>query len=223
MGYRLREGVLFCRVEGRVIMLDIRANRYFAHGDSAEKAFLGLFDPDGTADRDEIAIAHLIDRDVLERHPDSSDRYSGPERLQTAPDWLLPGERPVSIWLVARVILSLCRASMDARLKSLASIKRSLARRRSTVIGDPSRRDYESYEAIAAAFERTEFLFSPADRCLPRSLAFVAVCNKVGLAPRLIFGVKTNPFVAHCWVQTDERILYDHSPEANLFTPILAL
>lgn len=78
-------------------------------------------------------------------------------------------------------------------------------------------------EAIADGFSRSALLFSPADRCLPRSIAFFKLCQRRKIPTALVLGVRINPFTAHCWVQSDTHVLNDSVENIRLFTPILAV
>jgi hypothetical protein len=37
-----------------------------------------------------------------------------------------------------------------------------------------------------------------------------------------MIGVSTKPFIAHAWVQSDDRVLNDTTEHVQMFTPILA-
>jgi hypothetical protein len=40
--------------------------------------------------------------------------------------------------------------------------------------------------------------------------------------PSLVFGVRMNPFRAHCWVQLGGQVLIGDFEQVRLFTPIAA-
>jgi hypothetical protein len=61
------------------------------------------------------------------------------------------------------------------------------------------------------------------DRCLVRGLALHAVCRRRGIASRLVLGVRTEPFAAHCWVELDRQVIVGEFEQARLYTPILAI
>jgi len=44
-----------------------------------------------------------------------------------------------------------------------------------------------------------------------------------GIYPRLVFGVRANPFRAHAWVQLEDKVLIGDYEQVRLFTPIAAL
>lgn len=67
------------------------------------------------------------------------------------------------------------------------------------------------------------FLFAGRDRCMLNSLALVEFLARYDVFPTWVFGVKTGPFGAHCWVQHEGFILNDMPENARRFTPIMAV
>src|SRR3546814_2824721 len=47
------------------------------------------------------------------------------------------------------------------------------------------------------------------DRCLQRSIALQHLLARNGFESSLVFGVRLNPFHAHCWLQNGDLILND--------------
>jgi hypothetical protein len=75
---------------------------------------------------------------------------------------------------------------------------------------------------IAAAFAAAGLVIPAADRCLVRAIALHSLCRRMGIRPRLVFGVRLDPFRAHCWVELDGLVLTQDFEQARLFTAILA-
>ena len=64
----------------------------------------------------------------------------------------------------------------------------------------------------------------PRDRlCLFDSLALTLYLRRQSLRTRWIFGVREDPFAAHCWVQYGSIVLNEHIDRAHLYTPIMAV
>jgi hypothetical protein len=55
------------------------------------------------------------------------------------------------------------------------------------------------------------------------SLALVHFLRGFGFHPQWVFGVKLDPFGAHCWVQQDGGLLNDELDRTTLFTPIMVV
>ena len=65
--------------------------------------------------------------------------------------------------------------------------------------------------------------FTTKDECLFDSLVLVELLAGRHLFPVWSFGVSTNPFRAHSWVQAGDRVLNDLPERVCLFTPILVV
>lgn len=76
---------------------------------------------------------------------------------------------------------------------------------------------------LAGAFAFSALLLGATDRCLVRGIAATRACRRRGLAAALVFGVRVDPFAAHCWVQLGEEILVGDFDQVRLFTPILTV
>ncbi|WP_029911569.1 lasso peptide biosynthesis B2 protein [Caulobacter sp. UNC358MFTsu5.1] len=59
--------------------------------------------------------------------------------------------------------------------------------------------------------------------CLYRSFLLLAFLRRRGLDARWVFGVRTWPFEAHCWLQADDVVLDDTLDHVRPFTPIFAV
>lgn len=74
--------------------------------------------------------------------------------------------------------------------------------------------------ALARRFAEAHLHLPGLARCLPRSLALIDFLDHHGATAQLIFGVRTHPFEAHCWVQSGDVILNDTVSRACWYTPI---
>lgn len=92
----------------------------------------------------------------------------------------------------------------------------SFARRRSFVSSDDA--------ALAADLGRLEalLLWLPVShRCLPRSLMSARFLRRRGHDVDLVFGVRSHPFDAHCWVEQGGRLLNDELDFVRAYAPIV--
>jgi hypothetical protein len=76
---------------------------------------------------------------------------------------------------------------------------------------------------VAAAFRLSRLIASPLDRCLPRSLAAAHGLLDRDIVPELVFGVRLQPFAAHCWVRHGQVLVNESLDQVRNFTPILTL
>src|SRR3546814_3550006 len=96
--------------------------------------------------------------------------------------------------------MSLALVSLDGVLSNVQSNK---ARARESAAG-PS----EGAEVVAV-LEKVERVVIGKDRCLQRSIALQHLLARNGFESSLVFGVRLNPFHAHCWLQNGDLILND--------------
>jgi hypothetical protein len=59
--------------------------------------------------------------------------------------------------------------------------------------------------------------------CLFDSLALVNFLARYGRFPQWVFGVRSDPFSAHCWVQQDSCVLNDSMEHVQTYVPIMSV
>lgn len=59
--------------------------------------------------------------------------------------------------------------------------------------------------------------------CLQRGFRLHHHLHRSGIAARWVFGVRTWPFLAHCWVQVGDKVVGDTHERVGGFSPILAV
>lgn len=75
----------------------------------------------------------------------------------------------------------------------------------------------------AGRFARLSPWLPHAGLCLMRSLQQRLYLSRLGLPTSWVFGVRTWPFEAHCWLQAGDLVLDDTAEHAAAFTPIMVL
>ena len=76
---------------------------------------------------------------------------------------------------------------------------------------------------IATASRKVALVLRATNRCLVRALAVHQMCQAHGLRPKLLFGVRMDPFGAHAWVQAGDAVIVGDYEQVRLYTPILAV
>jgi len=220
MAFSLRPGVTFCEVSGRIVFLDVIADRYFMLADPAEQVFRTFVCDNLAAPCAEIEqlVGSGLFRRSNEAQPPTPCRLSGgPVRsLLDVP------RRPVATSEKVAALVALARTRRKLRRTPLHEILASLSQQKST--SDRERQaGYQTLHEVATAFEWTARLVRSHDQCLPRSLAVSQRLTKRGAVSTLVLGVRLRPFAAHSWVQTDEWLLNDRYDTVRTYTPILAI
>lgn len=222
MSYHVRDNLGFCVVDGRTIFLDLEADRYFSLGLAADEAFqLFLADRNDTDDL-RAALTPLVEKGVLVVEQAGASRQGRAELIPPTSELPLRPSSEASGMMIARAGLAQIVAAAMIRCRSLPSIDRSVqAHRKATVA---RQHDAEpTYAAITAAIGLYEPIFGAVDKCLIRSLAFLWLAARQGLAPKLVFGVQVRPFAAHCWVEEAGLVVNDRLENVQPFTPILVI
>lgn len=220
MPLRIRDHLYWCDCIGFAVFLDANAGRYFALSPATNDAFL-LLASGNSKPGDTLHLRPLIDRGMLVDGPDGGrirmERASDPathDFLGGAVTRLQPLEILHSLlWeMKAAWILRTC-----SFLQTVECASRRIARVR------PLPNPGHSLGTIAAASVASSFITRSHDRCLVRALAVHLRCRRLGLASKLVFGVRPNPFAAHCWVQVGCAVVVGSFEQVRLFTPILTV
>ncbi|WP_164513656.1 lasso peptide biosynthesis B2 protein [Sphingomonas koreensis] len=203
-------------VDGDLVLMDTDRNQYFCIARDAAVAIQGelaggnRFRGDaplldeleaaglyGTLDRVTPCrpVPHLADSDIL---GDPAERLSAAEALALT-------------WAAGR-------AWHRLRIRRPSSWL-ELTRRRNLRIGDLEA-NVSRVHALARHAYLARALFPGAARCLPNSLLLLELLALNGLGARWVFGVRTFPFEAHCWVEHDGVILNDTLDHVRWYTPI---
>lgn len=218
---RVRDHLYHCRSGDRTIFLDVDANRYFCLSDELERmfqAFNATILPGNDKD-----FAALLERRILVCDPltvRNVDPIAPPRptrnlRVEVPAGW--------NITLTAQALAHHALVRHKIRHASFSTIIDDLTARSRKVRLTPVQPTANEIARIVSAFDKAGLILGVADQCLIRSISMLAMMHRVGTAPYLIFGVRTNPFSAHCWVQDADVVLNDAAEHARLFEPILAV
>lgn len=222
MHLALRNGISFCSVDGRLLFLDVIADRYFCLSAPAENCFLGLVGTGGRVAYRGDALDALISRGMLVEAPTPA-----PFKPCTLP--LLPVEsvldQPLPRGSVLQAAGAMSRlAAVRLRLK-IAGLALTLSAisvmktRPASASGNP---DMLLCQTMAG-FGRAAGIATILDNCLGQSIAIAHDMLARGLRPDVVLGVRLGPFNAHCWVQYENRLVNDRFDMVRTFTPILLI
>jgi hypothetical protein len=105
--------------------------------------------------------------------------------------------------------------------------RRSFARILAGVAAGPARpRDPQITSALISAVDRYH-RWSPyaplSGKCLLRGFVMLRALRREGLDAVWVFGVRTWPFHAHCWLQVEDMVLDDHHDRVGAYTPLMAV
>lgn len=221
MPYQLCESVSFCWTDQSAVFLDVKRDRYFRLAQRAEAIFRTLCEVGGQAVPD---VRLLVSQGLVEA-TDDIVRPLRPASAQPPTVSLIDspvGAETLSASAFADIAWRLARARVRLKgsaLTTTLSRLRTARIRQTASLGDRPL----AVTALARRFNtaRRRTPFPPA--CLPDALALLDFLSDHQVYPDLVFGVRLDPFRAHCWVQAEETVLNDALDPILAHTPILVV
>jgi Transglutaminase-like superfamily len=134
-----------------------------------------------------------------------------------------PQAGAAQLWRFARSYL---QAQLSLKLRPIQSIVEAVRDRKARQYAKrvPQPADPAHLRSLATAFARLRPLFYTLRcACLLDSLTMLHFLSAEGIHPDWVFGVKTEPFDAHCWVQCGEVLLNDVPDRVRQYSPILVV
>jgi Transglutaminase-like superfamily len=132
--------------------------------------------------------------------------------------------KPVRAGDVASFLVTFLWSAASLRCRPLRSVVRSVYQRRSAAIARGYTFNLSRASELVDTFRSIRpYFFLARNNCLQHALALVNYLAAHGEFPVWVFGVTTDPWTAHSWVQ-QEHYLLDSNPEAVCsLEPILAV
>lgn len=215
-----RANISYCEIGSRIVVMDTRRDVYLQLPRSVGEALHDLRMGRAVASERSESLATLARIGLCDddfRRPAEPARVRVPERdtllLAASPPGRLMGRTGLALALIACARL----AVRLLPLRVLVARVRHLQSRPSRHAGPGE------VEGCVAAFQLAQRLLPARGACLPDALALVHLLRERGISCTMVFGVRLEPFEAHCWVQDEDRILCDTYERAACFTPILEL
>lgn len=200
-----REGLAWRVLDDHIIFLDVAKDRYFRLSEKDNRESVEQLG------RNSKELWHQPD--CLARPAD----WSAPSRSSPAigrHDFSLPAIAR-AFWTQRRVEARLSKFPLSVVLSQLRSVVEMRSEKR-TEISEKGLR-------FIGAFEDAPLLRTAADRCLAHSIALAACLAACGDQARVVLGVHSPPFAAHCWAQHADTVLNDNIEEVLRYQPILVV
>jgi len=124
---------------------------------------------------------------------------------------------------VASFLVAAATASHQLKRQTFESTVNLLSKRKRCIARANSEFDLHKAARLTLAFNKLRPVFPRNYLCLFDSLALILFLSYYDLFPTLVFGVKHEPFAAHCWVQAGEVVLNDTLAYTTEFTPIMTI
>ncbi len=210
---RLPDYLGLCEVDGRLLMLNVRSDRYLELDPASAEAFRSWLHGEPVAD--DPGLDRLIRMQMLVP-ADRPDRSGWTER--TAPERSLVGDLPPArrAWpLVAEVAARIWAARRRISQGLEAAVEHVRRTRPASKSGD--------VRMELPRFRAARRLVPLKPNCLPDSLALAAFLFRRDIGCQLVFGVKLDAFAAHCWLEIDGAVLNESADSVAGFTPIMVI
>jgi hypothetical protein len=234
----LQSHIFLCRAHRYWVILDVNRDKYLCVDrpqfeslgpwiDGWEEKEPRLPDPGSEPSLAAIALANnLLTLQILSERP-----VGAKIARATAYD---PPTSAVDLDAAANARLSQCAHSVSFFL-SCARASRQLRKLRfETIIACVQARkganrsavrgfDLERARSLISVFDNLRLFYSRSYVCLFDSLALIHFLARFEVYPDWVFGVRADPFEAHCWVQAGSVVLNDTVERVSALTPIMSV
>ena len=221
----LSNHAFFCYADNHYVFLDLENDEYTCLGREQSKEFESML-RDGL-DENSTIVQTLLDKGLF-----VTDEMNGkqpvPQTVDSVSSSILTGasgkERPsIRPIHVMRFLAASGLASWNLRFQSIEHTVRRVEQRKAArrdAGGSSSNADiielFRIFQALRPYYPRPYL-------CLFDSLALVHFLAPFGVYPEWVYGVKLEPWGAHCWVQSDDLVVNDIVDNVNGYTPIMSI
>ena len=222
MDISLRKNLFYCVANTRPVFLDLAADRYFCLPPAADRAFRVLLTSQASEEAITSARQALQPLNILATPTQGSCATKPVLPVPRLSSMEQPLGRPHPGLTLHAIAVQLVSAVRFKTLR-LETIVRALARRRRRSTLSVAQPTADKIDRLVCAFHATRALISRQDQCLRCSIALLNFLSVYNVFPRLVIGVRANPFAAHAWVQIDDLVLNDGPDAIRGYTPILVV
>lgn len=221
--------VHFCQRGEVYVFLDLQKDDYVLVNGTAAGCLRGILSgTDTTCSRPDSInspLGELLNIGLLTRDP-CDGRTLQTTRINVAMEGLLDLDdvrnAHISSNYVACFAMSCLSAAARFRSSGLESAI-SRMRRRKARLSTTQPVDFARARELTATFKRLRTLFPRDYLCLFDSFALIEFLANYQIFPTCVFGVRLEPWAAHCWVQEGVFVFNEDVEEAASYTPIMAI
>lgn len=202
-----------------LVLLDARAGRYLCL--PGARGPLGLTgNALALSPADARVAAGLLAADLATRDDAPGSRSPPPARPTREPPHNVEGR--LTLGEAFRLMASLWDVLRHYRGRDLPEILAYAGRNAAGAGPGDLDRAAETHRLVRR-FEAAAIWLPVPDKCLARCFLLLRFLQRSGLGARWVFGVRTWPFMAHCWLQLGDTALGDDPERLSAYTPILAV
>lgn len=198
-----------------LVFLDVQADAYLCLVGAGQA--VGLSSDGAVRPVDPGAGEVLLEAGLAHQKPPSARRQPPAKPIADLPA-SNRAARPSEIAAAARACVATAAAF---RFKPFSALVESAMTSRAFPIHEPS--SIEAVIEAAAVFARLRPWSPVGGRCLMRSHLQLQYLRGLGLAADWVIGVRTWPFMAHCWLQAGPVALDEDVERLVAYTPIMVI
>lgn len=224
--YFLPQHVHACFAANRTVFLDMKRGSYFGLDPEKTELLHHALDDSSAAEQAAPPIAaELISLGLLTTSRNASRIFLPP--ATTAPEIsLLPliDARPtINAAYVARFFATCSAVAVRLKTRPLGRSLAHLAQRKSRCTARVDSTLDRARDLTRTFLHLRPFAYAARDRCLLDSLTLAEFLASYGVRATCIFGVRANPFEAHCWLQIGSHVVNETPEMARRYAPILSV
>lgn len=226
--YFLPRHVYFCCRGTSLVFLDLKQDDYtLVDGDAANaiRAVSSTTQSEESTLDLSSTLKDLREGGLLTTDPVDS-RSILPTRIQVAMEALVDVEASPLVRVNAQHIIRFAAACICAAIRlrwsHIEQTVRSVEKQKSQAA--PWETSHlEKARELTAVFLKLRSLFPKNYRCLYDSLALIKFLGWYQIYPTWVFGVRLEPWAAHCWIQEGPFVFNEGVEEAASYTPVMAI
>lgn len=218
MRYGLKPHVFLAEVDGDLVLMDTERNQYFCIARDAAGTVRGDL-VGGNLFRGDASLIDELEQAGLYGALECVTPYRAVPQIAHTDIF---GDAPERVGIVDIFFLAWAAGRAWLRLhtgRPSGWLRTAIQRNRRAHATETAR---DRVHALARQAYLARALFPGAARCLPNSMLLLELLALNGLGARWVFGVRTFPFEAHCWVEHEGVILNDTIDHVRWYTPIAA-
>jgi hypothetical protein len=236
--YYLRRDSFVCLAGRYYVILHLPQDKYFciakAQFDSL-KPWIASTNHRAAAPTSYPPAEHLVQRQLAEELLERGILTTNPNQAgtDTAVDIVTPVDAfsrdsaPIRLFRCLPYALAFFRSARFAdrclRESTTARTVQRVAERKRQFAHFPRDTSPEAIQTLVAAFHLLRPCFDRKYLCLFDSLALIDFLANYSVFPSWVFGVQSEPFAAHCWVQSHGVVLNDSLDRTRGYTPLMAV
>lgn len=226
--YLLPAHVHVCRRGDAFIFIDLKQDDYtLVNGEAATalQAWLAMDAADASMRISDSSLRELLEGGLLTTNRSTGKRLAITQAELATEQLLDPESLPsvrVTLTDLRRFFAACVTATIRLRWGRLENTIAAIARRKTR--HEPQQLiDMTRARELTAIFYKLRTFFPSNYLCLFDSLALIEFLARYRVFPTWIFGVKLEPWAAHCWIQEGLFAFNEGVEEAAAYTPIMAI